>query len=133
MKIKALIVFIGLVIAVLIVQQRSDRPTPGASPQPTPPLEQIEVSPSPSAQVVSLTATQSGQTALELLEANANVKTQEFDFGVMIQSINGLAADDSHFWGLYVNGEFAQTGASETILEEGDIIEWRYEEFDSSL
>ena len=76
----------------------------------------------------SFTATKDGQTALDLLKDSAQVEYQEFDFGVMVTSINGLAADDTHYWALYVNDEYATAGASETVLKVGDTMQWIYEE-----
>ena len=46
----------------------------------------------------------------------------------MVSEINGVAADDKHYWALYVNDEYAIAGASETILKTGDTMQWKYEE-----
>lgn len=74
------------------------------------------------------TATQSGQIALALLEANATVETQEFgDAGKFVTSINGLVGNNQNYWAFYLNDEYAQQGASQTILEEGDKIKFVYE------
>lgn len=73
-------------------------------------------------------ATQNDQVALELLESNAVVETQEFgDAGKFVTSINGLAGDNQNYWAFYLNGEYAQQGASQTILQEGDTIKFVYE------
>lgn len=73
-------------------------------------------------------ATQNEQVALELLESNAVVETQEFgDAGKFVTSINGLAGNNQNYWAFYVNGEYAQQGASQTILQEGDTIKFVYE------
>ncbi len=73
-------------------------------------------------------ATQSGQIALELLEANATVETQEFgDAGKFVTSINGLVGNNQNYWAFYLNDEYAQQGASQTILEEGDRVKFVYE------
>lgn len=78
---------------------------------------------------VILVATESGQTALELLESRATIETQEYgDAGAFVTSINGLAGDNQNYWAFYLNGEYSQTGASQTILEPGDEIKFVYEE-----
>jgi len=82
---------------------------------------------------IELEAETSDQSAFELLRTKANVAYKEYDFGVYIESINGLAGDDNHYWALYVNGEYAQAGADQTILSQGDRIEFRYEKIDSGL
>lgn len=74
------------------------------------------------------TATMSGQIALELLEANVTIETQEFgDAGKFVTSINGLVGNNQNYWAFYLNDEYAQQGASQTILEEGDRVKFIYE------
>lgn len=82
---------------------------------------------------VKLTATESGQTALELLEANATVSTIDYgDAGQFVNGINGVFGDDENFWSFYYNGEFALVGPSQTELSEGDTIEFVYEKIDET-
>ena len=72
-----------------------------------------------------------GQPAQELLEANAEVEYQDYgDAGKFVTSIDDIAADEGHYWAFYVNGEYSQTGISQTILNEGDIITFTYEAID---
>lgn len=80
------------------------------------------------AETIELTATEDGQTALELTQANVEVETNDTDFGVLVNSINGVSANQQYYWALYVNGDYAQTGASQVVLNEGDTIKWVYEE-----
>ncbi|MBV8825281.1 MAG: DUF4430 domain-containing protein [Hyphomicrobiales bacterium] len=54
-------------------------------------------------------------------------------YGAFIDSIDGLADEDqpNHYWMLYIDGDEAEVGASESILLEDAnktqvIIEWRY-------
>ncbi|MEK7133819.1 MAG: DUF4430 domain-containing protein [Patescibacteria group bacterium] len=47
--------------------------------------------------------------------------------GMFIDSINGRKNAGGYYWILYVNGTSSDTGASQTTLEEGDFVEWRYE------
>jgi uncharacterized protein HemX len=74
------------------------------------------------------TATADGQNAFELLKENAEVEYQQYDFGVFVESINGINGDDKHFWAVYLNDEQAQVGAEQIILQKDDRIEWKYEE-----
>ncbi len=69
-----------------------------------------------------------GENAFELLKNVAIVEYKEYDFGVFVESINGVKGDDEHFWSFYLNGEQAKAGADQTILQKGDKVEWRYEE-----
>ena len=69
-----------------------------------------------------------GQNAFELLNSTAEIEYKEYDFGVFVESINGIPSDDQYFWALYVNDAQATTGADQTILQSGDRVEWRYEE-----
>lgn len=73
---------------------------------------------------------QNGKTAMELLKSGADVKTETFDYGEMVSSINGVTANDSQFWGFYVDGEMAPVGASEYTTKNGEEIKWLLEEID---
>lgn len=77
---------------------------------------------------LEFSATQSGQVALELLQANATVETQDFgDAGKFITSINGLVGSNQNYWAFYLNGEYAEQGVSQTVLTEGDSVKFVYE------
>ncbi|MEX0895785.1 MAG: DUF4430 domain-containing protein [Patescibacteria group bacterium] len=82
---------------------------------------------------VKLTSQEDGQTALELLQANATIETQQYSNDAFVSGINGLTSDNEHYWAFYVNGEYSQTGASSTILSAGDEVEFVYESIDPSL
>ncbi len=75
-----------------------------------------------------LVAEVDGQSAFDLLDKYTAVGYKEYDFGALIESINGLAGDKQNFWAFYVNGEFASKGISQTILNAGDSIELIYEQ-----
>jgi len=73
-------------------------------------------------------ATESGQLALDLIQANAEVETEDYgDAGQFVTSINGLAGSNEYYWAFYVNNEYAEQGASQTVLQEGDSIRFVYE------
>ena len=72
-------------------------------------------------------------TALDIMRTLAS--TSDFTFagrdypslGFFVDSINGKKAENGHSWILYVNGKLSGTGASQTILDAGNTLEWRYE------
>lgn len=66
-----------------------------------------------------------GKTAMELLKASHTVETKKFDFGEMVQSIDGVAPDSSHFWALYVDGKMSEVGADALKTTTGQKLEWR--------
>ena len=68
--------------------------------------EQVEVHPITTE--FSYLAEFDGQTALDLLKANAEVQTKEYDYGSFIVSINGVSSDSSQYWAFYVNREYAK-------------------------
>lgn len=81
---------------------------------------------------LELYAKESNQTALELLQANAQVEYDEYSFGVFVTTINNLKADNSHYWAFYVNGEYAMQSVDATKLQEGDKVSFVYEVLDQS-
>ncbi|PIY80221.1 MAG: hypothetical protein COY80_03955 [Candidatus Pacebacteria bacterium CG_4_10_14_0_8_um_filter_42_14] len=93
--------------------------------------EAAEASPEP---VVAFEfgATEDDTNAFDLLKESAEVTYDEYDFGVMVTSINGMAVDDDHYWALYVNDEYAMQGADQTVLATGDTMRWVYEKIDKS-
>jgi hypothetical protein len=73
-----------------------------------------------------------GTSALDLFNTLQNdgelaYESTTFDFGVLIERINGLAADANHFWGFYTNDDMANVGVGEYLLLADDRIELRYQ------
>jgi hypothetical protein len=69
-----------------------------------------------------------GKTALELLQQQHHVVTKTYkDFGDMVVSIDGRAADNNHFWSFYLNGHQAQVGAGAYQTKASDHISWKLE------
>ncbi|HEY2421168.1 MAG TPA: DUF4430 domain-containing protein [Neobacillus sp.] len=72
------------------------------------------------------------ETAAEVL-VNAvgenNVGYTPYSFGDMITEIEGLNADDSHFWAFYINGVSAMVGPTSYKVQDGDQLSFRYESF----
>jgi len=74
---------------------------------------------------------QDGKNAFELLKERTSVESKQYDFGVFVESINGVKPEANSFWKLYVNGQASQVGASELVTKRGDILEWVMEEITS--
>ena len=77
---------------------------------------------------IFLIAVIDGQTAYDLLKTQYQVLIKEYDLGIFIEGINDLKNTDQYYWAFYLNDEYAQKGADQTILNKGDKIEFRYEE-----
>lgn len=69
---------------------------------------------------------ESGATVLDVLKANAEV-VEEDGF---VQAIDGHAQGDNQYWMYEVDGELAQVGAGDFILEDQQSVTWRLESFD---
>lgn len=66
-------------------------------------------------------------------ERRATVELKEYDFGVMVEGLQGQRATKDHYWALYLNDEYALAGASQTELKEGDRVKWVFEEIQQGL
>ena len=66
-----------------------------------------------------------GKNAFELLKASHAVDAKHYSFGDLVTGIDGVTPDASHFWAMYVNGEFSQVGASQYITKSSDTIKWQ--------
>ncbi|WP_059173648.1 DUF4430 domain-containing protein [Bacillus sp. FJAT-27445] len=55
------------------------------------------------------------------------VNYEQYSFGKMITEISGLAAKDNIYWGFYINGISAMTGADSYKPQNGDVLTFRYE------
>jgi hypothetical protein len=103
------------------------RPAPQL-PAATPAATTPPASAQPQQTTYEYTATQSGTIALDLLQSQAQVETKDYgEAGQFVTSINGLAGNESNYWAFYVNGAYAEAGASQTKLTKGDIIKFVYE------
>jgi len=47
--------------------------------------------------------------------------------GTFVDSINGKKSADGLYWILYLNGTTTSRGASATVLNVGDVVEWKCE------
>ncbi len=72
------------------------------------------------------------KTAFEALEKvaekqNFKIEVQEYDFGILVQSINGLKNTPEKAWFYYVNNQMADKSADKLELKDGDQVFWKYE------
>lgn len=112
----------SLVLSACGLKRPANNPTaaPTASPEATEATKKQTV--------YEFTASTSGQLAIDLIEAGAQVETQEYgSAGKFVTSINGLAGDNSNYWAFYLNGNYAEQGVSQTKLAKGDTIKFVYE------
>ncbi|MFA5021690.1 MAG: DUF4430 domain-containing protein [Patescibacteria group bacterium] len=74
-------------------------------------------------------------TVLDLLkkvttDSNLEFKTKDYgkELGVLVESINKYTNSDktNQFWHYWVDNIYAETGASNYSLKNGDIVEWKY-------
>lgn len=63
-------------------------------------------------------------------ENDFSLVTKESDFGVFVEEISGVKNSQKQFWLFYVNGQMAQLSADKLELKNGDLVEWKYEEFE---
>lgn len=73
----------------------------------------------------------SGENAYSLLtkkmnESGSVVTTKSYDFGMMIESIDGVNNSSTYFWSYSVNGTAGNVAADKYILQNGDKVEWKY-------
>ncbi len=128
------IVLFLIVVILLFSKQKQIKEIISKQPNET----KIEITPSvpPAAQLEfqvgnenhQFIATASGQNALELVESQVELSLKKYDFGVMIEGVNGLMADNKNYWAVYQNGEYAKTGIAQIELQKNDKIELKYEE-----
>ena len=66
-------------------------------------------------------------------EGNFDVKTtyySGFD-SLLIDSIGGYTGgDDNKWWSYYINDEYGTIGADKQMVNSGDVVEWKFEEFE---
>jgi hypothetical protein len=125
-----LVAIVGIVVGKNLTEKQSTQPT--ASPIPVMVENDTQAeAPSTTGKLQAnyeLVATNSGQTALELLQTQAEVETQNYgSAGDFVTKINGLAGSNEYYWAFYLNESYAEKGASQTILKEGDKIKFVYE------
>lgn len=67
-----------------------------------------------------------GTTAYDLLANTHQVVAKDYGAaGKFVQTIDGIAPDNKHFWTFYVNGKPSNVGASSYVLKDSDKVEWK--------
>lgn len=59
-------------------------------------------------------------------ENNIEIETQQYDFGVFVESIDGYENTGERAWIYFVNSESGSVAADKHELSPGDLVEWRY-------
>lgn len=71
-----------------------------------------------------------GETALELIKRTHPTETKDYDFGTLVEAIDGVKnGNGNKYWILYVNGKQATVGAGAYKIQKNDAIEWRFEAY----
>ena len=73
--------------------------------------------------------TTSAETLADALLDEKLVEGDVGEYGLMITTVNGLRADyneDGAYWGMFQGGEYMSTGASDTMINDGDHYELVY-------
>lgn len=69
-----------------------------------------------------------GSTVQQVMQAARSAgfiyETKQFDFGVLVTSINGQSQTNTQYWKYEINGVFASKGISEQTINAGDTIVW---------
>jgi hypothetical protein len=68
-----------------------------------------------------------GINAFDFLKENFEVDYEEYAFGPFVKSFNGMVPSEGEYIALYVNGDYAEKGISEYVLNEDTLIEFRFE------
>ena len=71
---------------------------------------------------ISATINTDAETVGEALEALGVLKGEEGPYGIYIKEVNGVSAvyeEDGTYWGFYIDGEYAMTGADVTPVTAG--------------
>lgn len=73
-------------------------------------------------------------TAFDLLQigyGQENIEYETSEYGVMITSIGGLAAEGTYYWAFYVNDEMASVGVDIYKLQKADKVTLKYESWET--
>lgn len=74
-----------------------------------------------------------GANAFELMKKNFVLDYDEYPMGVFVKSIDNYKPEEDEYWALYVNGEYAEKGISQYIINEDINITWKIEKINYSF
>src|SRR5690606_16409355 len=57
------------------------------------------------------------------------IEVETYDFGTLVESINGQSNTADKAWIYFVNDQAANVGADQMKIQDGDVVEWKYETF----
>jgi len=61
-------------------------------------------------------------------KANYDLNTQQYDFGVFVQSIDRYESSAEKSWIYFINGKPGTVAADQRQLQPGDTVTWKYTE-----
>lgn len=73
---------------------------------------------------------ENGTSALDALKQVTEVEVQEFEFGSFVTSIAGIDAGQSSYWAFYVDGQYAEKGLSDYLIEKDTQIRLELEKIE---
>jgi len=65
--------------------------------------------------------------AFELMRQWFVLEYQEFEFGPMINCINGVCSQEDEYWSLFVNGVYAEKGINQYEITQDIKFSWKLE------
>ena len=74
-----------------------------------------------------------GSNGLDAVKKAFRIEATEYATGSFVNSINGITPEEGYFWGLYVNGEFAEKAIDLYEVKEGMEIKWKYTRFEEAF
>ncbi len=61
------------------------------------------------------------------IDNDIDIQTKQYDFGVLVESIDGKVNSAEQAWIYYINGQSGSVAAIEYELATGDRVEWKFE------
>lgn len=81
---------------------------------------------------IALNIEQDETDVWQMLQQQHTVEFEQYDFGIFIKGIDGLMADNKHYFAIYLNDQYAQTGIDQLQVKSGDVVKIVYEELTAS-
>lgn len=72
-----------------------------------------------------------GSNVFEILKKNAKIDYDSYSFGAFIKSINDVSPPQGYYLALYVDGNYAQKGISDYVLDKAIEISFKTEKLES--
>lgn len=67
-----------------------------------------------------------GMLTMAVEEDQLAMEIKEYDFGTMVEAIDGKKNTKDRAWIYYVNGKAGEVGAQDKRVMAGDLVEWKY-------